>query len=956
MKKKGIIIYSLLCIAVLLIVCRINVSNLRSECFLENKAIETTLMATNDLEEADNNYSITGEDAYLIFALNEETGCLNFQLNFAEELNADISIQVFYADDNGGFSENNSFLITGEKGNDNLTAALPCKNVRYIRIDLNGEEGDTFSITGLRIVERNIQTVFETFFSDTAESLQTVVICIVFLSLIYFGLYFSLKYKENPNVSEMLLMLSGWLGAVFFVYIFVWFHLYTISPSNLMYAVKPWNSSGVSIGGPYLSDAIDSNLPEIYSAYYGDGFSFWKNTNVFGTSAGVEIYLNPFNWFYFLPLKYAILFKSVFEFSMAYFGMCYLLKRMKLCISARISGGIAYALSSAMVMWHFWAHTDVMMLAPLALALGDKLIRERKSKDMFLLALVVFLMFIAGMPTYAAYIFYLLSAYMLIITICYYKKKITVIIQVYLKYAVSVLLGVLAAFPYLQTLLGTVGSNGYAESRAELARDSLSTEYLRTLFLPYYRESMTSHINESTIYVGITMILLLLFVFIRWKKKGHWFWSFSLLILALLCFTHIFDELYVHLPMINSSSKIRLISLLVLVAVVLASICYDDIIKHTREYKKIKWRWCVYLVYAFLQIYISVCYWEDCIWARWSLLGGACSLAVIECIILLCKKKNVIKGMQCILYGIVIVNMGIFARLYFPTIESGAEIIPEATDSIQYLQKNIDDQRMYTLDNWTFLPNTNVYYGLNNIAGHSFVNTNDDITDYLAAIDDEMAVTSTAYHGSKIDNYNLLKWGGVKYIVVNDDYDKMEITDAELVYSGSDGLDIYEIDQYNERFFLSENVISVGSEKKELALMEDTYIPDTAYIVGEDPCESTVDLKAGDQITILSDETDKITLEVETTETRILVFNEYNDGNWKVYIDGEEQDMLKVNYLFNGVEVASGTHTVEFVYDVHETVAFCIISIIDIGIVLGGIVFCLFAERRKSNKNTALQE
>ena len=58
---------------------------------------------------------------------------------------------------------------------------------------------------------------------------------------------------------------------------------------------------------------------------------------------------------------------------------------------------------------------------------------------------------------------------------------------------------------------------------------------------------------------------------------------------------------------------------------------------------------------------------------------------------------------------------------------------------------------------------------------------------------------------------------------------------------------------------------------------------------------------------------DDITLDVAVAENRVLVFNEYNDGRWKAYVDGEEVSIYKVNYLFNGVIVEKGVHEVRFV-------------------------------------------
>jgi uncharacterized membrane protein YfhO len=53
-----------------------------------------------------------------------------------------------------------------------------------------------------------------------------------------------------------------------------------------------------------------------------------------------------------------------------------------------------------------------------------------------------------------------------------------------------------------------------------------------------------------------------------------------------------------------------------------------------------------------------------------------------------------------------------------------------------------------------------------------------------------------------------------------------------------------------------------------------------------------------------------------------LVLNDTWWPGWHVYVDGEEQSLLKVNVAFRGVFVSQGAHHVDFIYrPVHALVS-----------------------------------
>ncbi len=86
-----------------------------------------------------------------------------------------------------------------------------------------------------------------------------------------------------------------------------------------------------------------------------------------------------------------------------------------------------------------------------------------------------------------------------------------------------------------------------------------------------------------------------------------------------------------------------------------------------------------------------------------------------------------------------------------------------------------------------------------------------------------------------------------------------------------------------------------------------------------------------------------ISYSADVKGNQLIVFSEmyYADG-WKAYVDGKEQDILKVNYALRGLEVKGGKHKIEFKYDLpkfHKAENYAMIGSVLIVILLGLMLF-----------------
>ena len=752
------------------------------------------------------------------------------------------------------------------------------------------------------------------------------------------------------------LFVAVWFLSIGVVYLAVWRGIYSLDPLNLIYDSAPWNTVGYTKYGIYTSDTADALIPRVYNVYKNGESLFWNRYVGFGVAASPDVYLNPFNLVFLLPIKYAILVKSILKFSMAYFGMCFLLKQLKCRDLAAVTGAVSFAFSSAMVMWHFWHHTEVMMMAPWALLLGDRLIHKKRNLEMFWMAIVIYIMVVVGMPAYAAYVLYILGFYILINTIWEYRKDIKSIFGVYFRFAGAVIIGVIMSLPYVLYTFNTVVSNGYTEKRHSQATSTIELAGLRTFILPLYKEGLKHHLNETTVYVGAFAILMLLFAFIRFTKKKQLFWLISSFIIAILAYTHWLDFIFKKMPAVNSSLKSRVIAALCFTMSVLAAIQINDILDNKEEYKKLWFiRYPIYIANAALYIYIFMSYRDVTHQLRNIALLGMMILG-LEIYILFSKKAVTMTACGVIAFACTL-NMTMYIGEYLPYSDKDADIIPAATDTVAYMQDNLGDRRYIPVGGgWMLFPNSNVYYKLHNVISHDLHNTNVDIKTYMKAVDDTMFKTKTAMKPKDVDNSNLLMYAGVKYVAIRQS-SPVEVPSSTLAHEGNDGVSLYELTGCADRVYLSSDVITFRKSESILEGMASEYVDNRVYVQECDYAGWDMEsrpLAETEKVQVVSDSDTEILMNVSTDIQRILMFTDYYDGNWDVFIDGQRSKMFRANYLFNGVVVEPGNHEVRIVYNSSKLVKSIYITMAaSILVVTAIIISSALCLKKKAKDNEA---
>ena len=114
------------------------------------------------------------------------------------------------------------------------------------------------------------------------------------------------------------------------------------------------------------------------------------------------------------------------------------------------------------------------------------------------------------------------------------------------------------------------------------------------------------------------------------------------------------------------------------------------------------------------------------------------------------------------------------------------------------------------------------------------------------------------------------------------------------------------------------------------------------------------------EVKMTSYQPNKMVYNATAKGTQLIVFSEiYYPIGWKAYVDGKEQEILKVDYFLRGLELKDGKHKIEFVYDdvtYHKAAKFAYTGSVLLFLLVGGILFLYFKEEKSKKIEGKVEE
>jgi hypothetical protein len=153
---------------------------------------------------------------------------------------------------------------------------------------------------------------------------------------------------------------------------------------------------------------------------------------------------------------------------------------------------------------------------------------------------------------------------------------------------------------------------------------------------------------------------------------------------------------------------------------------------------------------------------------------------------------------------------------------------------------------------------------------------------------------------------------GVTFVVTPhrvalDGLERVHRTDALHVYRNTSALPRVVVPSRIEGFVDPETVL-------ERMAREDFDAATVALLEGPLPVGLAPDGQARGIARVVDYQPDRVTIDARMDHTGLVVLHDVHHPDWTVLVDGMPADLLRVNYVFRGVQVEPGEHRVELVF------------------------------------------
>lgn len=699
----------------------------------------------------------------------------------------------------------------------------------------------------------------------------------------------------------------------------------------------PWNAYE-KFWGPVKNNAMPDVIDQIYpwrhlaiDIWKSGQIPLWNPFSFAGTPLLANYQsavLSPFNiLFFILPFVGAWSFLILLQPLLAGLFMFIFTRSLKLSRFSSVLSSIAFMFCGFITVWMVYGTLAYAILfLPLALFSLEKFYESSRLRFLVIFAFTIPLSFFSGHFQISLYFLFGVISYLIFKFIVHRDIEKAIFSLVYFSF--GILMSLPQILPSLEFYLQSLRSGIYQ------AVEVIPWTYLLTFLAPDFlgnpvtRNDWFGHYAEWNSYIGIMPLLIALYSITNIKNKQTFFW----IIIAVLSFLLAFNTpllkflIYIHFPVLSTSSASRIIVLFSFAVSVLAGFGIEMIIADIKA-KKIKkviyWQIIssFFFIFLWMIVFLKIILPVDKI-------SIAKSNLILPTIIFLFGTFNILMSIfykKLLLVAVLLLifltgfDMYRFSSKWIP-FDNKNLVFPEVPTTGYF--KNISDFRAFG----NYGGEVSVYYKVPSAEGYDALYIR-RYGQFIASLSDgrikdsERSVVSLSKTGKYTPRaINIL---GIKYIIHKSidahavwafPFWKYKEGSFKLVYK--DGkYEIYQNLNVSPRAFLVDSYKVESNPQRIIdTLFSKDFDPRKEIILEKDP---------GIKLNIDSDKTARITkyspneveIKTESSGNSLLFISDSYYPGWRAYVDNLEVPILRSDYAFRAIPVFKGDHIVKFVYD-----------------------------------------
>lgn len=626
-----------------------------------------------------------------------------------------------------------------------------------------------------------------------------------------------------------------------------------------------------------------------------------------------------------LPFDYAWSLLILLEPLLAGIFLYFYLRNLKLDEYSSFLGAIVFAFSGFFVTWLEWGTIlHVALWLPLSLLAIDKLTDKKKSRNLIgwgtaLIISISFAFFAGHLQTFF-YSVVIIFVYFLFKLLKSENRKLFSL-SALIAFIVALILMLPQLIPTLNFI--AVSARGADQLLWQKVGWFIPWQHLIQFISPDFFGNPTTlnywgtwNYGELTGYVGITALILAIYALFFKRDRNVLFFGVVMFLSLIFSLPTIFAKLpYIfNLPFISTAQPTRLLFLVDFSLSILAAFGLNQLVK-TKKLKEI-----LIPMIGISAIFASL--------FGFVYLGGNVGFDPINLIV---AKRNLIFpllifiGSSVLLIGVAksnkkTINYLLIALILLTVLDlfrfswkfntfSKKEYLYPTTPTISFLQKNLGDYRIATLDPRILAPNFSIVHKIASIEGYDPL-FSERYAEFISVINRNQPDIDPPFGFNRIVrlekiNSNLVDLLGVKYVLSLSDIKSPKF---EKVFEEGE-TKVYQNKNVLPRAFFVGKIMLSYNKKEAINLMFNSNFDPKSTAILEYGFEDYGSLGKA-VITSYSD--NEVVIKTDNQGDGFLILTDSYYPTWHAKIDGREAGIYRADYIFRGITVPKGKHEIKF--------------------------------------------